>query len=205
MVHPPQHETPRDAGPFKAHLKCCTYSPFVPNFSLGKLKSLRGANLTPLGLFPSRAQDEARVGFGTDEKQKCDFLSANGASCTIWDSRPSVCASYFCLSSRGDDGQKFWQKAETLGNMMEWTLAHEILWQMGFTPAETEEMALAGQSRDQDRIERSWFEWGDRKAELFARAYEISQGMSAESVRLLLGSEGESLIAELSRAKALAT
>lgn len=169
----------RDAGPFKANLKCCTYEPFLPNFSIGRIlkqetnlkrleEAIRKGRLTPLGLLPGTSESQD---FGRDDVIRCSFLSggepaeaASGTAvqCSIWQERPSVCRSYFCVSDRGADGQRRWKDAEEQGNRLEWTLAHEVAWDLGFTQTE---------------IERSdWAEWSTRKFEFFEKCAERAFG-----------------------------
>jgi Fe-S-cluster containining protein len=204
MVHPPHNETTRDPGPFDPKLKCCTYSPYVPNFSVGEIlksenyrEAFERGLVSPLGLFPPRAESASRLGFGTDANQRCAFLSRETASCTIWASRPSVCASYFCVSSKGSSGQSFWATSEKFGNLFEWTLAHEILWRLGFNEKETEQMALAAESGDKAAVDESWFEWRGRELELFRRTLDEALTISAGDIRESMGAEGEALIREL--------
>jgi Fe-S-cluster containining protein len=145
----------RDPGPFRAQLKCCTFDPFLPNFSIGKILAEEGAPalekaiaeraLSPLGLIPKK---ESSVNFGRESASRCVFLSPD-ARCSIWANRPSVCRSYFCVSNLGPEGQERWRKAEQLGNEAEWTLAHEVLWDMGFTQDDTATFAeWTGRERD---------------------------------------------------------
>lgn len=153
MTKRPPPRGARDPGPFRADLKCCTYIPFLPNFTLGRLDDgawervsasvEKGqAELTPLGLIPLVAAEN----FGQDEAAKCPFLSADPtAHCTIWRDRPTVCRSYFCLSSN----QAFWQEQEERGNDLEWLTAHELLWSLGFTDDEVRTFAeWTGQERE---------------------------------------------------------
>jgi Fe-S-cluster containining protein len=172
----------RDPGPFDPALKCCTYEPFLPNFSIGRLlmrelevsareagdstdstkgeetdhREKRSAVLialdrafargvvTPLGLLPRESRVDGgaaqAAGFGRDPGRRCAFLSES-ATCLIWHDRPSVCRSYFCVSDQGEAGQAKWREAERKGNEAEWTLAHELLWEMGFTQDETSSFA----------------------------------------------------------------
>ena len=149
----------RDVGPFSAALKCCTYEPFLPNFSIGRILLMGVAHqsaramanvlaeagaqgrMTPLGLMPRAGSEAVSLEFGRNPMKRCQFLSATTAVCTIWRERPSVCRSYFCVSDQGSSGQALWKRAEVLGNEAEWTLAHEVLWEMGFTQDETENFA----------------------------------------------------------------
>lgn len=195
MVNPPQNETLRDSGPFDANVKCCAYTPFVPNFALGKIllesdvdvfAALRGrVRVTPLGLIP--LGNESTSPSQAHESEACGFLNAASGLCNIWESRPAVCASYHCVSVRARAGLDYWKKIEELGNQIEWTLAHEALWRMGFTIAETDQMATSD----------SWFEWAGREAELYERSFDLAQEISGHELRKALGGEGEALLLEI--------
>ena len=161
---------PRDAldpGPFDPKLKCCTFAPFIPNYTLAKLwdqpamqvriaDAQRRAQLTPLGLIPL---EETSTDFGRAEKDRCAFLNEQ-ARCSIWSERPTVCRTYFCVSDRGAAGQAKWRKIEAEGNEAEWTKANEVLFELGFTQDEIESL--------------TWAEWVDRKAEFFARVRSLA-------------------------------
>ncbi len=195
----------KDPGPFDPNLKCCTYFPFLPNFSIATLVHDRNAAgmkllesapvdgvLTPLGLFPDgnrRFRQSESDDFGRDPKLKCPFLSAG--RCQIWNQRPSVCVSYHCLSTQKDIGFQYWWTHEQLGNQLEWILAHEILWRIGFTEEETGAMIEAAQDgQDENDIDACWFEWKGRKAELFDKIREVALTITPEELRSLAGDEG---------------
>lgn len=216
MAHPPQNETLRDPGPFSTDLKCCTYFPFIPNFSIAHAASLRGewsafvdssrdGLLSPLGLFPPSeaglaASNPAEVsfkGFGTDAVKKCPFLI--DARCSIWAARPSVCASYFCVSSHGRAGLDFWSRAEDFGNKFEWTAAHLVLWRAGFTSDETDAMLAAVESGSQEAITASWLEWRGREHALYVKLTEISRELRAHEVLELMGDESIEGLQNLAR------
>jgi len=158
----------RDPGPFAPSLKCCTFEPFIPNFSLGRILSANpgialDGQLTPLGLIPRRSE---AGDFGREAESRCAFLT-DGATCSIWQNRPSVCRSYYCVSDLGEKGQGLWREAERLGNEAEWTLAHELLWSLGFT---------------QDEIDqRTWAEWRGRERELYLETARRAFGESYNS------------------------
>ena len=164
----------RDTGPFDAQLKCCTYHPFIPNFTLAKLinsglhkseltEAFGKGRVTPLGLLPPETTTARSEDFGRDLNQRCSFLSRD-SKCTIWSDRPSVCRAYFCVSNENETGQAKWKAAEAKGNELEWTRAHEILWQMGFT---------------QDEIEANSFaEWTGREQQFFLRLFDVAQATS---------------------------
>lgn len=135
----------RDPGPFDTNLKCCTFEPFLPNFTVGRLIEagrwddvVKAGRLTPVGLIPSRSSVER---FGREGA--CAFLREG--RCSIHAERPSVCRTYFCVS---DFGQDFWAEAERLGNEAEWSAAHEVLWEMGFTEDDVGFAEWTGRERE---------------------------------------------------------
>jgi Fe-S-cluster containining protein len=180
MARPNWPRDARDLGPFHANLKCCTFEPFLPNFTLGRMLSegtligthdarladaIRKGCLTPLGLLPASDPSSFGTSEGTSEKPdfgrnlsaRCSFLGER-AQCTIWMHRPSVCRSYFCVSDLGPAGQAQWKAAEEKGNELEWRLANEVAWDLGFT---------------QDEIENGeWAEWRGREFEFFKKCSE---------------------------------
>lgn len=136
--------TTRDPGPFLPNLKCCTYFPFIPNFTLGSLPSesyaLAKAKglLLPLGLYPT-PEHQALVdfygaqGFGKKADLLCPFVKSN--SCSIWNYRPGVCTSYFCMSDQEEKGLEFWSDVEDYLNHFEWVLASETHRRLGLARA----------------------------------------------------------------------
>jgi Fe-S-cluster containining protein len=199
----------KDPGPFDQNLKCCTYFPFLPGFSIAEL--LHNKNeaaismmsstpeegvLVPLGLFPDgnrRFRQSESEDFGRDPKLTCPFLKKG--ACTVWEQRPSVCASYHCFSTAGDRGLQFWWTHEQLGNQLEWILAHEILWRIGFTEDDTNAMIEAAQ--DGEGVEETWGEWRNRKPELFAKIRETALTITPDEIRELAGEEGAALSVDL--------
>ena len=132
----------RDLGPFEKNLKCCTFHPFLPAFTVGALIAqknsvienyLSKSRLSPLGAFP-RESGTSICQTGKIRSTACVFLSVDGgARCTIRDYRPSTCAGYACRSSRGADGLKAWREWEEKVKEFEWTLAHLTAFELGRT------------------------------------------------------------------------
>ncbi|HVK60576.1 MAG TPA: hypothetical protein VM432_03450 [Bdellovibrionales bacterium] len=195
-------EKSRDPGPFSPDLKCCTYFPYLPNFSIAELLAKKSSTalsllksapqdgvLVPLGLFPigdRRFRQAESDDFGRDPRLACPFLSEG--SCQIWEQRPTVCASYHCFSVQAEKGLEYWWTNEQLGNQLEWVLAHEILWRIGFTDDDTNAMIEAAQ--DGEGIEETWGEWRNRKAELFAKMREVALTITPDEIADLAGQEG---------------
>ncbi len=135
----------RDLGPFQSSIKCCSFHPFLPSFTIGALLTLQtvptkivdryfaASRLTPLGAFPRRPGTSV-CETGKNQSDACVFLSDDGnARCTIRDFRPSTCAGYVCRSNSGQRGLKAWQDWELKLKRFEWTLAHETSFELGRT------------------------------------------------------------------------
>lgn len=165
----------RDLGPFKSELKCCTFHPFLPAFTLGALLSLKvvptdvivgylaASRLTPLGAFP-RQPGTSICDTGKDLAKACAFLSQDGlARCRIREYRPSTCAAYVCRSNLGASGLRSWQEWELKLKRFEWTLAHEASFELG---------------RTFDDIDQE-FRSIDEACEYYGRAYEVSLDLKA--------------------------
>jgi hypothetical protein len=118
---------------FDPHSKCCTYTPELPNFLVGRVlldedpasakgratllaRLETGVGVTPLGLARSSAQGVlydhvARIGsFGWAPALRCPhYLEEEGGLCGVWRHRNAVCATWFCKYARGTVGVTFWQ------------------------------------------------------------------------------------------------
>lgn len=202
----------RDEGPFSNDLKCCTYLPFTANVALGSgaLQTKPGWNvrwahaltrgvLTPLGLIPP-SDDMERGDFGRDPKLLCPFFDRG--ACVIWDQRSAVCANYVCMSKGGEEGLAFYAEAEELGNRLEWTLANAVLWRVGFTPEETEQMADCAANGDRAAALETFGEWKGREQELFAKCHELALQIQTDDLMEILGVDEELLMVSLQKRRA---
>lgn len=119
------------ATTFRPDTKCCSFSPRLPNFSIGGIlieetpgnhegrrtlrqRLLQASLKTPLGLsgdpvIGSLYQAGAREAFGRSEALRCPHYSLSGGGiCTIWRNRNAVCYTWFCKHERGKVSHKFW-------------------------------------------------------------------------------------------------
>lgn len=140
----------RDWGPFLSQVKCCAHQPHWPNYLLGAALQnpsalavsrlevfLNQSELTAWGARPlmKRRAAEARsgqCGYGKDLELACPLLTTEG-QCSVWKFRPATCSTYVCQSSRGASGLAAWREYE--GRLVAWEseLAHQLLWQLGYT------------------------------------------------------------------------
>lgn len=192
----------RDPGPFLNHLKCCTYFPYLPNFSLGALSlddlqkaAARGLYL-PVGLYPSIAEQNkisalGADGFGKRSELLCPFFDGNRNQCSIWTYRPGVCTSYFCKSNQGKKGLNFWKQIEDYLNQFEWTLACRVLEKMNFDE-NTLSYCQAAISEDTEPEERDFFvneAWGDwisNQHDFYKQARQTALQITADELELEL-------------------
>lgn len=193
----PEGQT-RDPGPFLSHLKCCTYFPFLPNFTLGSLSfetiqyiSKLGI-LLPVGLYPStdyqnRLQQAGRQGFGKKQELLCPFYDQKQNGCSIWEYRPGVCASYFCKSNQGEKGLQLWADVENYLNHFEWKLATETLFRLHYSENELA-YCQGATSPDTDESERDYFiqaAWGPEKQNTSIEAkFEFYRKTKATALKL---------------------
>jgi hypothetical protein len=126
----------QDEGPdarlyfFDPALKCCTFTPALPNFLVGRILQDEAAadglastvkrinarlGVTPMGLAaPAVAALLYRTGadaFGRARPLRCPHFVEDGGKCGIWRHREATCATWFCKHMRGAIGFSFWRGA----------------------------------------------------------------------------------------------
>ncbi len=172
---PPRGLT-RDLGPFLSDVKCCTFHPFLPSFTLGALlleveegrlgssvfeTYLRASRLDPLGAHSVRKPTSV-CETGKRVADRCPF-SAEGR-CGIHAFRPSTCAAYVCRSSLGARGHLMWRKWESRLAEFEWTLAHEVAFEQGYTLDDIRDVFANQQEAEK----------------FYRRSYEIARGIDID-------------------------
>lgn len=146
---------------YEAHLKCCTFWPFLPNYTIGyilkqKSESYQNAQVflrrmikekrfaLPIGLvappwYQKEFLDNKDKIFGKSEKMLCPYYQTATQSCGIWRFRGSVCTSFYCKSSYAQKGQLFWKHLEDYLSYLEMALAEEVLVYHDYSPRELSE------------------------------------------------------------------
>lgn len=195
----------RDAGPFLNHLKCCTYFPYLPNFSLGALtqsdfdKTVPRGILLPVGLFPS-AEEQNKIesfgheGFGKKSELLCPFFDSGKNQCSIWTYRPGVCTSYFCKSDQGQKGLDYWKDVEKYLNHFEWKMACAIIEKMNLNEnvLSYSQAAIDPNTEEDEReffVAAAWDKWLTKKLEFYQEARKIALSISPEEIATLLDPE----------------
>jgi Fe-S-cluster containining protein len=145
---------------YQSHLKCCTYEPYLPNYLVGALfenpatspevlQILREKIRThqyslPIGMTASvryQVQFNHREvkDFGNREDWLCPYYDRKNLNCGIWRSRGAVCTTYYCLSSYGKSGIRFWEKLSDYLTYVEMALMEDVMVEMGYSPRELSE------------------------------------------------------------------
>jgi Fe-S-cluster containining protein len=157
---------------YQAHLKCCTFTPFLPNYLVGAIlhHQLPGAlvlrariqkrwGILPLGMvapysfqqeyLPAMKHRAGIQGFGQREDWLCPFYQKNTNDCGIWSFRNSTCSTFFCQSVEKKQGMQFWRSMKDYLFLVETALLEEVLVMKDFSPRQISEL-LTWVTMDED-------------------------------------------------------
>jgi Fe-S-cluster containining protein len=159
---------------FHPDLKCCTYTPILWNFLVGRIlldpdpaittgrasverRISAGIAVTPLSLAlpPAHAAlyEAGDAAFGRSRALLCPHFDAQeGGRCGIWRHRDSTCATYFCKHDRGAAGQQFWRAIQVLLSAVERALARHAVLELDLGAAALDELFP---QRTQGAVDRS--------------------------------------------------
>jgi hypothetical protein len=122
----------RDDHYFDPSTKCCTYTPVLPNFLVGRIladgdPAMSGGRASMLGRIEARVAvtplgagrppgyavlyDKGEDTFGRSAALRCPHYVETTGHCGIWRHRESVCSTWFCKHVRGHVGHAFWREA----------------------------------------------------------------------------------------------
>jgi hypothetical protein len=170
---PPAGAAPDSEQFFHPDTKCCTYTPEIPNFLVGRIlddadpalapgrssverRIDARVGVTPLGLVrpPVQAllyQQSMPAGFGHAAALRCPHYRADGGgTCGIWRHRNGVCSTWFCKHGRGATGQRFWQALEQLLAIVERNLTRWCLLEIGVDSEVLARLLPRGSDRGRD-------------------------------------------------------
>ena len=138
---------------YNPETKCCTFTPTLPNFLVGRILSDddalfaqgrlsvearlgAGVAVTPLGLgtpltFRSLYAGTSTQAFGRSKTLLCPhYREEGGGRCGIWKHRESVCITWYCKHVRGAVGAKFWKSLQRLLLAAEQSLAQWCVYEL---------------------------------------------------------------------------
>lgn len=210
---------------YREDLKCCTFYPFIPNFAVGAIlaedRHVKGRKVMqdliqknqyslPIGLVPPIKYQMAFKkrkphDFGNIESWLCPYYDKQASGCSIWSYRGAVCTSFYCKSSYGRSGKKYWGLISDYLTYVEMALTEEALIRLDFSPRQISE-SLDYLNREKASLEesKSWSLsvragkklWRDRYGaheEFYIKCYEIVKGFDRRDFKEMIGELGENL------------
>lgn len=212
---------------YAADLKCCTFHPYLPNFTIGALLSQPdlGSEVAisvirskiknreyslPLGLvappsyqitFNQRKKNE----FGWRKDWLCPYFDPVHNNCGIWRWRGAVCTGFFCKSSFGAKGLRFWDELSNYLTYVEMALMEEALVMLDFSPRQVADLLgylnrqvatkseLKSSRMSEKKARALWNGYYDNQEEFFKKTFQIVSGLDRKSYRELIGEPGQHL------------
>jgi hypothetical protein len=207
---------------FKPDIKCCTFHPNLPNYAVGGLLTDESPTVSDgrnrilrkiesrTGVYPhgidmpklytviyDALEHEQRL--GRARTMLCPYFRADNGQCTVWAYRESVCTTWFCKHTRGQDGKLFWDALKEYLRHLEQTLSEYALLEMGWDgtkdlyrrtrsgKARLNERDVDGLAPSDSEYEARWGKWLGREQEFYCKTYDIVQRLSPSDVSRLGG------------------
>lgn len=225
-MSPPRH---RGKVQYRADLKCCTFHPFMPNYLVGALfteqssteahrifrdKIARREYSLPIGMVaPVRYQVEFNQrqegDFGQREDWLCPYYNRENQNCNVWRNRSVVCSTFFCKSSYGKVGLKFWEKLGSYLWYVELALLEEALVMLDFSPRQVMSLldyhnrheGTAAEMKSWVIPEKTakdlWNGYYDDQESFYKKSFEIVGNIDKKAFHELIGEQGQSLEEDL--------
>jgi Fe-S-cluster containining protein len=218
---------PRQRGKihYRPDLKCCTFHPFLPNFLVGAILSdpslAAGAEVLrekirrreyalPVGMVaPVRYQLEFKARkeneFGQREDWLCPYYNKEKNLCNVWRFRGVVCTTFFCKSSYGKEGLRFWDRASDYLSYVEMALLEEALVNLDFSPRQinslleylNRESGSAAEKRSwvlpSAKFTELWNGYADDIEGFYKKTFQIARNLDKKSFSELAGEMGKNL------------
>ncbi len=200
---------------FRPDVKCCTYTPALPNFLVGRIlgegdpgrasvedRIAAGVGVSPLGLvapLQEHLKRQAPAAAGRSVALRCPHFVVEDGTCGIWRHRNGVCATWFCKHDRGQAGFALWSAVKEMLTAVEAALARWCLLELDF-PVGRLPAALARSGpphpsawgpHDLDGAAPAdpvlWGEWVGREGALYRACAERVEALSWEEVLQICG------------------
>jgi hypothetical protein len=148
---------------FDSEVRCCTFCPTLPNFTVGRILSDerdefehgrvstrarvgKAAQANPLVIEPPLEVairfDMTPHLFGRQKELRCPHL--NGGACGIWPHRIAKCFTYFCKHQRGERAFRLWFALHDVFDCVEHELAQWCALELGIPPVAIEALGKPG-------------------------------------------------------------
>lgn len=204
-----------DHPPFLFHpsVKCCTYLPELPNFSVGRIlrdesaalatgrrsvldRIAAGNGVTPLGLEQTREFRERYrpddPSFGREPRYRCPHFETGTGQCGIWPYRESTCSTWSCKHDRGALGQAYRAALRELLKEVERQLAWWCATEMGLeAPALAQLASLPVNPLAAESGAGPWGTWKGRPEEWYTACAERVRDLTWDDVLRITGPDVE--------------
>jgi hypothetical protein len=219
---------------YKPDLKCCTFYPFLPNYVVGAILSQESLSAPsalasirnkiakqeyslPLGLvappnyqvaFNHRKKNE----FGQREEWLCPYFNQEQQNCGIWRQRGAVCTSFYCKSSHGVKGLRFWAELSNYLTYVEMALMEESLVMLDFSPRQVSDLLnylnrqeatkteMKSPRLPESKAQKLWNGYYEDQEAFFKKCFQIVTDLDKKSFQELLGDTGRQLEDRLRKA-----
>ncbi len=233
---------PRETGKihYREDLKCCTFHPFLANYLVGAIfseplsieahrifrdKIARREYALPIGMVaPVRYQVEfnnrEEGDFGQREDWLCPYYNKEKQNCNVWRHRGVVCTTFFCKSSYGKIGLKFWERMSNYLWYVELALLEEALVMLDFSPRQVMTLLDFHNRQEGTAAEKKswvlpeaksrdlWNGYYEDQEGFYKKSYEIIANLDKKAFHEMIGEQGQdleeqifSMLPSLSKAK----
>ncbi|AHZ84457.1 hypothetical protein [Bdellovibrio bacteriovorus] len=214
---------------YRADLKCCTFHPFLANYMVGATfldssateahrifrdKIERREYALPIGLvapvkYQVQFNNREEGDFGQREDWLCPYYNKESQNCNVWRNRGVVCTTFFCKSSYGKTGLKFWEKFSNYLWYVELALLEEALAMLDFSPRQVMTLldyhnrfdGTAAEKKSwviPEKLSRElWNGYYDDQEGFYKKSFEIVANLDKSAFHELIGEQGQSLEEEL--------
>lgn len=171
---------------YQENLKCCTYKPWTPNYSVGEILSSGDEKLKPaqailrrkierrefvlpIGVLPSIAYQvefykKHDSDFGQNPEWLCDYYDSSTNACLLWRQRGAVCTSFHCKHVHGPRGKAFWKSFERYLTYVEMAMMEDCLAHLDFSPRQVSDLLEFLDRNEASATELSWTSLPEKKA-----------------------------------------
>jgi hypothetical protein len=214
MCRPP-HDQLVDGREWDRGLKCCTYTPNLPNYLVGAIlsdetihphgvESIAGRlrdvqSASPLGLASTavnRFQEQSIRDrhFGRAPILRCAHLT-EGGDCSLWRHRNSVCSTWFCKHVRGAAGQSEWRQVRGFLEELETGLSLYLAIELGADPDACIETLLARDAPPGRQLSQAMEVIGGRSGARFGSWRDSPEAYYRECGRRAMAMDGHAAVA----------
>ena len=197
---------------YKPGLRCCTYTPPLPNYAVGALlrdkseahKAGRKViarffhspiRAWPQGILPTpgylqRYAKMSDKGFGKLRSLLCPYYEMELDRCSIWLYRGPVCITFFCRHVAGTFGAVFWKALLRYLQALEDALNAYILKRLGWPSAQVSKLPLHFSPNDKNlnygNRRRAWAHYVGKVEDFYGSAYMILKSLDRTNAEKIL-------------------